>query len=86
MLQYLGNILLLIQVDNLSCDLQDKVTIGLWHCWGPVTSSKMATKMVARVDFSKSSNLLENAKLQIHFARVVSGDKIKHFATFGSVL
>ena len=37
---------------------------------GPETSYKMAAKMAAILDFTKGSNLSENAELQIHFARI----------------
>ena len=38
---------------------------GLCRCWGSVTSSKMAAKMAAILDFTKNSNLpgkCENCK------------------------
>ena len=55
-LQYLENIVHLIH--NLSCHLQDKVNIiDCRAAEGSVTSTKMATKMVAILDFTKNSNL-----------------------------
>ena len=51
-----------------------------------MTSSKMAAKMAAILDFTKNSNAGKIRKLQIFFARVVQCDRIKHFATFGSIL
>ena len=69
-LPYLGNILTLI--DSLSCDPQDKVNImgyGTAALLGAVTSSKMAAKMVAILDFTKTSKLSgkrENCKYIPH--------------------
>ena len=56
MLLYKGNIL--PSIGSLSCDLQDKVYIMDYGAAGSVTSSKMAVKVVAILDFSKIANIL----------------------------
>ena len=52
-----------------------------------MTSSKMAAKMAAILDFIKNFKFAgKMGKLQIFFARVVQCDRIKHFPAFGSIL
>ena len=55
-LQYFDKILL--SMDSLCCTLQDKVNImGCIAAGGSVTSTKMAAKMAANLDFTQNSNL-----------------------------
>ena len=55
-LQYFDKIL--PSMDSLCCTLQDKVNImGCIAAGGSVTSTKVAAKMAANLDFTKNSNL-----------------------------
>ena len=49
-----------------------------------MTSSKMAAKMAAILDFTKNLNL--PGKCENFFPRDVQCGRIKHFAAFGSML
>ena len=46
----------------------------------------MVAKMAVILDFTKNSNLRENAIIAILFGKVVHWDRIKHFAALGSIL
>ena len=48
--------------------------------------SMASSKMAAILEFAKNSNLSENRKLQIFFARAVKYDTSKHFAAFSYIL
>ena len=60
---------------------------GLWRCWGPVTSPKMAAILDTILDFTQSYTLSKKGKSWHYFdAKHVEHETIKHFASFVNIL